>query len=67
MGPNFRTEIIKMILNKWGWLGVGVINSYGSGYEPVTGPRDDKAGNFWSRWATIRFPRRIQLHGINEL
>jgi len=23
MGPNFRNEIIKMILNKWAWLGVG--------------------------------------------
>lgn len=23
MGPNFRAEIIKMILNKWGWLGMG--------------------------------------------
>jgi len=66
MGSDFRDEIINMILSKWDWLGWEGINSYGSGYEPVTGPCDDnQAGNFWSRWATIRFPRRILLHGIN--
>jgi len=67
MGSNFRAEIINMILSKWDSLGGGGgINSYGSEYEPVTGPcDDDKAGNFWSRWATIRFPRRILIDGIN--
>ena len=53
MVPNFRAEIINMNLSKWDWLGVGGINSYGSGDEPVTGPCDgDKAGNFCSRRAT---------------
>jgi hypothetical protein len=43
MGPTFIVEIINIILNKWYWLGVGggEINSYGSEYEPVTGPWDD--------------------------
>ena len=45
-----------------GLVGGRGVKSYGSGYETVTGPcGDDKVGNFWSRWATIRFPRSILL------